>query len=58
MTNPIDPEKDRKEWRAMWIITALIVLLIIGGMGINVLVHHDTSAATEMVTPPRAALPN
>ena len=33
---------DKNEWRAMWIISAVVVLLIVGGMGLNVLFHHDT----------------
>ena len=28
--------------RAMWIATAVIVVILVGGMGINFLTHHDT----------------
>ena len=37
---------DESEMRVMWIASAVIVLLILGAMGINMLVHHETSAAT------------
>ena len=30
----------------MWIAVGVIVLVIMGGMGINMLVHHETSAET------------
>jgi hypothetical protein len=34
---------DKREMRIMWIA---VVLLILGAMGINMLVHHETNAAT------------
>jgi len=45
MTDQNKPS-EKSEMRAMWIATALIVLVLLGGMGINMLLHHDTSAAT------------
>ena len=32
---------DKKEMRAMWIMTAAIVLAIMGMMGLNMLTHPD-----------------
>jgi len=40
-----DQNDDKREMRMMWIFTAAVVLLILGAMGINMLVHHETSAA-------------
>jgi hypothetical protein len=40
MTNQDDEKRDM---RIMWIASAAIVLFILGAMGINMLVHHDTS---------------
>jgi hypothetical protein len=37
---------DKNEMRVMWIASAAIALLILGAMGINMLVHHETGAAT------------
>jgi hypothetical protein len=45
-----DPNDDKREMRMMWIASAEIALLILGAMGINILVHHDTSAATPETT--------
>ncbi len=41
-----DQNNDKREMRMMWIFTAAVVLLILGAMGINMLVHHETNAAT------------
>jgi hypothetical protein len=43
---------DKHEMPMMWIASAAIALLTLGAMGINMLVHHDTSAAMpgELVT--------
>jgi flagellar basal body-associated protein FliL len=41
-----DQNNDKSEMRIMWIATAAVVLVILGAMGINMLVHHDTNAAT------------
>jgi flagellar basal body-associated protein FliL len=37
---------DKREMRIMWIAAAAVVLLILGAMGINMLLHHETNAAT------------
>jgi hypothetical protein len=41
-----DQNDNKREMRMMWIFSAAVVLLILGAMGINMLVHHGTSAAT------------
>jgi hypothetical protein len=41
---------DKREMRMMWIFSGAVVLLILGAMGINMLVHHDTRAATPETT--------
>jgi hypothetical protein len=43
---------DKHEMPMMWIASAAIALLTLGAMDINMLVHHDTSAAMpgELVT--------
>jgi flagellar basal body-associated protein FliL len=41
-----DQNDDKREMRMMWIAAAVVVLVILAGMGINMLVHHDTNAAT------------
>ncbi len=45
-----DKNEDKREMRMMWIASAGIALLILGAMDINMLVHHDTSAATPETT--------
>lgn len=40
------PEVDRRDDRYMWIAVAVIVVGLLGGMGINMLVHHDTAIET------------
>ena len=42
---------DSNEMKYMWIAVGVIVMIILGGMGINMLVHKETSAETvEMST--------
>jgi flagellar basal body-associated protein FliL len=54
MSNQNEPNESSKDVRLMWISVAVIVLIIVGGMGINMLVHHDTSAGTvEAGNPPQ-----
>ena len=50
-----DQNDDKREMRMMWIASAAVVLVILAGMGINMLVHHDTNAATPETTlsPPK-----
>lgn len=45
-----DQNDDKREMRMMWIFSAAVVLLILGAMGINMLVHHETSAAPVETT--------
>jgi flagellar basal body-associated protein FliL len=45
-----DQNDDKREMRIMWIAAAAVVLLILGAMGINVLVHHETNAATPQTS--------
>ena len=40
-------QKDRREQRMMWILSGAIVLLILGGMGANMLFHKDSTANSE-----------
>jgi hypothetical protein len=45
---------DKKEMRAMWIMTAAIVLAIMGMMGLNMLTHPDWMhgyTSSETTTP-------
>lgn len=49
--NPSEDEA-RNETKYMWIAVGVIVLIIVGGMGVNMLVHHETSAETvETISP-------
>ncbi len=41
MTNQDEAETNNNENRNMWIAVAVIVVLLVGGMGINALVHHE-----------------
>jgi hypothetical protein len=45
-----DQNDDKHEMRVMWIASAAVALLILAAMGINMLVHHDTNAATPETT--------
>jgi hypothetical protein len=40
MTGP-DQNNEKKEMRVMWIMTAVIVLAILGMVGLNMLTHPD-----------------
>jgi hypothetical protein len=42
MTTPNDPNVEKNEMRLMWIGSAAIVLLLLGAMGINMLITHNT----------------
>ena len=58
MTNQDGPNTENNDMRAMWIGTAVIVLLLLGGMGINMLIHHDTdTGSTEMSSQSRTMPP-
>ena len=51
--NTNEDEAARNETKMMWIAVGVIVLIIVGGMGINMLVHHDTSASTVETSSPQ-----
>jgi flagellar basal body-associated protein FliL len=55
VATPADPNTEKSEMRIMWIASAVTVLVILGAMGINMLMHHDTNAATPETTqsPPK-----
>ena len=58
MSNPNDPtpediENARRENRFMYITVAVVVVLLLGGMGINMLVHKDTNAAPAETSQPK-----
>ena len=38
----IEDSIEKSDNRMMWIATAVIVLILVGGMGANMLFHHDT----------------
>jgi hypothetical protein len=46
MTNQPDPNTEKSEMRIMWIGSAAIVILLLGAMGINMLMTHNTSAGS------------
>jgi hypothetical protein len=46
MTNQNDPNTEKNDMRVMWIASAVIVLLILGAMGVNMLITHDTSTGS------------
>jgi hypothetical protein len=39
-------EANSNETRNMWIAVAVVVVLLLGGMGVNKLVHHDAVPET------------
>ena len=41
-----EEEEASNENKYMWIAVGVIVVVILGGMGINMLVHQETSADT------------
>jgi hypothetical protein len=58
MANDYDPEKEKREMRAMWIFSAGMVLLILGLMVFNMAFPHDKPAdSTEISTQSRTAPP-
>lgn len=50
-----DTQRDKREQRAMWIFSAIIVLLILGGMGANMLFHKDQGTTTDISSQSRTA---
>jgi len=56
MADDVDPNREKREMRAMWIFSAGMVLLIIVIMGVNMLLHHDgTPVSTEISSQSRPA---
>jgi hypothetical protein len=53
-----DQNDDKSEMRIMWIASAVVALLILGAMGINMLIHHETSAATPETSQSPSDTPN
>jgi hypothetical protein len=53
--NATDEEyNDSNETKYMWIAVGVIVLIIVGGMGINMLVHKETNADTIEMSSPKS----
>lgn len=50
MTNENESEVNSHETRNMWIAVAVIVVLLVGGMGINMLFHHDNPTETAQTS--------
>jgi hypothetical protein len=46
MANQPDPNSEKSEMRVMWIGTLAIVLLLLGAMGINMLMTHNTATGS------------
>jgi hypothetical protein len=46
MVNQPDPNTEKSEMRVMWIGSLAIVLVLLGAMGINMLMAHNTSTGT------------
>ena len=58
MTNQDESNTEKRDTRMMWIATGVIVLIFVGAMGINMLLHPDTSTRpTDISTQSRMALP-
>jgi hypothetical protein len=56
MTNHDDDNNQKSDMRGMLILSAAIVFLIVGGMGLNVLFHKDTATGpTDMSSQSRTA---
>jgi hypothetical protein len=47
MTNENDPNSEKNDMRVMWIASAVIVALILGAMGVNMLMTHDTTGSIQ-----------
>jgi hypothetical protein len=57
MPNQPDPNNEKSEMRVMWFGTIAIVLLLLGAMGINMLMTHNTSPGTVETTGLSGAVP-
>ena len=55
MSNQNEPTEEeianaRRENRFMYISVGIVVVLLLGGMGINMLIHKDTNASPTQMT--------
>jgi hypothetical protein len=57
MVHRADPNTEKSEMRVMWIGSLAIVLLLLGAMGINMLMTHNTSIGTVETTGQSGASP-
>jgi hypothetical protein len=58
MANDYDPDKEKREMRAMWIFAAGMVLLILALMVGNMILHPERlSESTEISSQSRTAPP-
>jgi flagellar basal body-associated protein FliL len=57
MTNQDKENIEKSDNRMMWIATAVIVLILVGGMGANMLFHHDTITNSPDTSTPSDAAP-
>jgi len=48
-----EEEEAKNETKYMWIAVGVIMVIILGGMGINMLVHKETSAETIEISTPQ-----
>jgi flagellar basal body-associated protein FliL len=58
MSNQDENEGISKENRNMWIAVGVIVVLLAGGMGVNMLVHHDTGTGEAQTSSPSTSSPS
>jgi hypothetical protein len=58
MSNQDENESISKENRNMWIAVGVIVVLLAGGMGINMLVHRDAGTDTAQTSSPSTSSPS
>ncbi len=57
MANQPDPNTEKSEMRVMWIGALAILLLLLGAMGINMLMTHNTSTGAVETTGQSGASP-
>jgi hypothetical protein len=57
MTNQPDPNTEKSEMRVMWIGSLAVMLVLLGAMGINMLMTHNTGTGTVEATGQSGASP-
>jgi flagellar basal body-associated protein FliL len=57
MATPNDPNTEKNEMRLMWIGSAVIVVLLLGAMGVNMLVTHNSSIGSTETTSQSGTVP-